>query len=76
MTGVTDADWWVGHPGVAIHPQQDIVNMTRRPAPTRHLASHGLFRPFASRSVLRMYVRWGASSFLILGSISLAAVAL
>ncbi len=50
--------------------------MSRRPANTRHLANNGLFAVYPSRTVLRMYLRWGASSFLILGSLSLAAVAL
>jgi len=46
--------------------------MSRRPANTRHLANNGLFAVYPSRTDLR----WGASSFLILGSLSLAAVAL
>lgn len=50
--------------------------MTRRHAHTRHLASNGLFRGYANRTVLRMYLRWGTVSFLILGSISVATVAL
>jgi hypothetical protein len=49
--------------------------MTRRHAPTHHLASNGMFENYASRAVLRMYLRWGAASFLVLGLISFASVA-
>lgn len=50
--------------------------MTPRPAPARHQATHGLFENYASRTVLRMYVRWGTASFLVLGLISVVSVAL
>ena len=35
-----------------------------------------MFENYASRAVLRMYLRWGAASFLVLGLISFASVAL
>lgn len=60
----------------ANHRQKDIAIMKDRTTQTRHLTRHGLFGVYASRAVLRMYLRWGASSFVILGSLSLAAVAL
>ncbi|MEP4379072.1 MAG: hypothetical protein ABJ215_06565 [Alphaproteobacteria bacterium] len=50
--------------------------MTRRSALTHHLASNGLFENYANRTILRMYLRWGAASFLALGLISVASVAL
>jgi hypothetical protein len=50
--------------------------MAPDPALTRHLARNGLFENYASRTVLRMYLRWGAASFLVLGLISVASVAL
>lgn len=50
--------------------------MTRRTALTRHLTSNGLFENYARRTVLHLYLRWGAASFLILGLISVATVAL
>lgn len=50
--------------------------MTRRSAHTHHLVSNGMFGSEAGRAVLRMYVRWGAVSFLALGLISFASVAL
>lgn len=50
--------------------------MTHRRAHTHHLASNGLFGSYANRTILRMYLRWGAASFLILGLISVATVAL
>ena len=50
--------------------------MTPRPAPTHHLARNGLSDNYASRTILRMYVRWGAASFVALGLISVASVAL
>ena len=49
--------------------------MNRRTSTTHHLSREGLFAIHCSRAVLRMYLRWGTSSFSILGALSLAAVA-
>ena len=76
VTGVTDMTRLAGHCAGEFQLQPDADFMTRRPAPTHHLVSNGIFESYASRTVLRMYLRWGAVSFLALGFISFASVAL
>lgn len=73
---VTDMAREPGHPAREFQLQPDEEFKTSRSAPTRHLARNSLFENYASRTVLRMYVRWVAASFLVLGLISVASVAL
>jgi hypothetical protein len=76
VMGVTDMKRPPGHCVRGFQLQPDAAVMTRRPAHTRHLVSNGMFENYASRTFLRMYLRWGVASFLALGLISFASVAL
>lgn len=76
VMGVTDMRRMPGHCACGYQLQPDEKFMTRRSAHTHHLVSNGMFGSEAGRAVLRMYVRWGAVSFLALGLISFASVAL
>jgi len=76
VTGVTDMAREPGQSARNFPLQPDDEFMTPRPAPTHHLARNGLSDNYASRTILRMYVRWGAASFVALGLISVASVAL
>jgi len=74
--GITDRPGVLGHFHGEIHPLPDDETMTLHPAHSHHLTLHRFAGRPASRFVLHLYLRWIAVSFVILGTISVAAVTL
>jgi|GEM_PF-1432304 hypothetical protein len=73
---VTDRPRRAVHLGGRYHLLPDDETMTPRPAHSHHLTLHRFAGRHASRFVLRLYLQWVIVSFLILGTISVAAVTL
>tara|TARA_R110002110_G_scaffold85816_3_gene223650 strand:- start:27893 stop:28120 length:228 start_codon:yes stop_codon:yes gene_type:complete len=74
--GVTDRSRGTVQFGAGFHLLPDDETMTPRPAHSHHLTLHRFAVRPAGRFVLRLYLQWVIASFLILGTISVAAVAL